>query len=123
MIVHHIGPSISTCEAQTNNCLRNIDCNSIKPKNMTLYNCPMHSFSGESLIAAYDQWRSWADPKVCCDYSLHMAVTDWNESIRAEMADICSERRGVNSFKMFMAYKDVFMLRDDEMLECFKTCK
>ena len=38
------------------------------------------------------------------------------------MRQICSDERGINSFKMFMAYKDVFMLQDHEMLEVFKTC-
>ena len=66
---------------------------------------------GESLLKAYQQWRDWADEKVCCDYSLHMAITWWDESVRQEMREIASERCGINSFKMFMAYKDVFMLR------------
>lgn len=39
------------------------------------------------------------------------------------MKQICSEKMGINSFKMFMAYKDVFMLRDNEMIEVFKTCR
>lgn len=30
---------------------------------------------------------------------------------------------GVSSFKMFMAYKDTFMLRDPELIEAFKACK
>ena len=30
---------------------------------------------------------------------------------------------GINSFKIFMAYKDVLMLRDDEMYQVFKRCK
>ena len=30
---------------------------------------------------------------------------------------------GVNSFKMFMAYKDMFQLSDAQMIEVFKTCK
>ncbi len=31
--------------------------------------------------------------------------------------------KGVNSFKMFMAYKDVFMLRDNELYAVFAQCK
>ena len=77
----------------------------------------------EPLMDAYNKWRQWADEKVCCDYSLHMAVTYWNDSVREQMKGICSEEVGINSFKMFMAYKDMMMLRDDEMIECFKTCR
>lgn len=33
------------------------------------------------------------------------------------------QNHGVNSFKFFMAYRDVFMLRDPELIEAFKTCK
>ena len=31
------------------------------------------------------------------------------------------EEFGINSFKVFMAYKDVMMLEDDEIIECFKV--
>ena len=78
---------------------------------------------GESLIDAYNKWRGWADAKVCCDYSLHMAITDWNENVEEEMSKVTSQDVGINSFKVFMAYKDVFMLRDNEIIECFKVSK
>ena len=44
------------------------------------------------LPEAYDKWRSWADPKVCCDYGLHVTITDWNDSIANEMGKLCSEK-------------------------------
>lgn len=77
---------------------------------------------GTSLLASYDQWRKWADEKVCSDYSFHVGVTWWSPQVREEMK-VLVEEKGVNSFKMFMAYKDVFMLRDDEMLQAFARCK
>lgn len=42
--------------------------------------------------------------------------------VREEMQTLAQER-GVNSFKMFMAYKGVFMLRDEELYACFSRCK
>ncbi|XP_046407330.1 dihydropyrimidinase isoform X2 [Ischnura elegans] len=77
---------------------------------------------GESLLEAYDKWRSLADEKVCCDYALHVAVTWWSDKVKEEMALLCKEN-GINSFKMFMAYKDVFMLEDSELYEVFETCR
>ncbi|XP_055677603.1 dihydropyrimidinase isoform X1 [Lutzomyia longipalpis] len=77
---------------------------------------------GESLLEAYDRWRSWADPKVCCDYGLHVAVTWWAPSVAEEMRILCEER-GVNSFKVFMAYKGLYQLSDPELYEVFEVCR
>ena len=54
-------------------------------------------------MAGYNDWRSRADPKVNCDYALHCAITDWNETVSKEMEQIVA--MGVQSFKVFMAYK------------------
>ncbi|XP_077978343.1 dihydropyrimidinase-like isoform X2 [Glandiceps talaboti] len=77
---------------------------------------------GESLIGAYDKWRARADPKVCCDYSLHVAVTWWSDKVAEEMEELAKDK-GINSFKMFMAYKGVFMVDDTELYHIFKRCK
>jgi len=79
---------------------------------------------GESLLETYDKWRSWADPKVVCDYGLHVAVTWWDKDgkVAAEMETLVKEK-GVQSFKCFMAYKNVFMVTDEQMFEIFKVCR
>lgn len=76
----------------------------------------------QSLLEAYDQWRERADAKVCCDYGLHAAVTSWTDSTAKHM-EILAKEKGINSFKMFMAYKGVFMLEDDEMFQVFTKCR
>lgn len=115
---------------------------------------------GKSLLEAYDCWRKTADLKVCCDYSLHVAVTWWSDEVnekfehktyfgknknvkhrfpifpplfshspnlfllqvKKEMQTLCKEK-GVNSFKMFMAYKGSYMLQDPELYAAFSQCK
>ncbi|WKY04315.1 hypothetical protein Q1695_005373 [Nippostrongylus brasiliensis] len=72
--------------------------------------------------AAYKQWRDWADPKVCCDYALSMAITSWSPAIEKEMEDIVKPEYGINSFKFFLAYSGVFMVRDEEFYQGMLTC-
>ncbi|XP_077278131.1 collapsin Response Mediator Protein isoform X2 [Temnothorax americanus] len=76
----------------------------------------------ESLVEAYERYRQSADQKVCCDYALHVAVTSWSPKVKEDMATLAKDH-GVGSFKMFMAYRDMFMLRDPELIETFKACK
>ncbi|XP_043735982.1 dihydropyrimidinase isoform X2 [Cervus elaphus] len=42
--------------------------------------------------------------------------------VKEEMK-ILTQDKGVNSFKMFMAYKDMYMVRDVELYEAFSRCK
>jgi dihydropyrimidinase len=57
----------------------------------------------KGLIHGYDDWRKRADAKVNCDYALHCAITEWSPQVKEEMKEIV--KRGINSFKFFMAYK------------------
>ncbi|XP_020290641.1 dihydropyrimidinase isoform X3 [Pseudomyrmex gracilis] len=76
----------------------------------------------ESLIEAYERYRENADQKVCCDYALHIVVSSWSPKVREDMETL-TKIHGVNSFKMFMAYRDLLMLRDPDLIEAFKACK
>jgi dihydropyrimidinase len=77
---------------------------------------------GESLVVAYDKWRSKADPKAVCDFAFHCAITWWSSQVSQEMEILCREK-GISSFKMFMAYKGLFMLDDFELYETFERCR
>ncbi|MGF1446895.1 MAG: dihydropyrimidinase, partial [Pikeienuella sp.] len=73
-----------------------------------------------SLISAFDAWHAKSGHQICVDISYHMAITGWSETFFAEMPEIV--RRGVNTFKHFMAYKGALMIEDDEMYASFKRC-
>ncbi|KAM6081819.1 dihydropyrimidinase-related protein 5 isoform 2-T3 [Chlamydotis macqueenii] len=75
-----------------------------------------------SLLDAYEKCRSLADPKVCCDYALHVGIAWWAPKVRAEMETLVREK-GVNSFQLFMAYKELYMLRDSELYQALRACR
>jgi dihydropyrimidinase len=73
-----------------------------------------------SMLAAWDDWVAKSKPKAVVDYAWHMCVTGWSERHFDEMAEVV--KRGVNSFKHFMAYKGALMVDDDEMFASFSRC-
>lgn len=77
---------------------------------------------GQSLVSAYDDWLARASKKAVCDFAFHCAITWWSSSVSDDMKTLCTEK-GINSFKMYMAYKDVLMLNDGELYETFERCR
>ncbi len=70
---------------------------------------------GKSLKHALKQWRGRSNGNCYGDYSFHMAVTDFNEKTKAEIAHMVNEE-GITSFKTFMAYKGALMIDDGQMV-------
>ena len=71
----------------------------------------------QNILEAYHQWREWAQKSVA-DYSFHVAITWWDESVRRDMKTLVDEY-GVNSFKHFMAYKGAIMADDEILVNSF----
>ena len=74
-----------------------------------------------SILGAYHQWREWAEKSVA-DYSFHVAITWWDESVHADMGTLVAEH-GVNSFKHFMAYKNAIMCDDETLVNSFTRAR
>ncbi len=72
----------------------------------------------QPLMDAYRTWRGWAE-KAAADYSFHVAVTWWSESVSRDMGTLVQEE-GVNSFKHFMAYKNAIMCDDETLVNSFR---
>ncbi len=72
----------------------------------------------EPLIDAYRKWRGWSE-KSAGDYSFHVAVTWWDESVHRDMGTLVHDE-GVNSFKHFMAYKNAIMCDDETLVNSFR---
>ena len=75
----------------------------------------------ERLMDAFLKWRGWAK-KAAADYSFHVAVTWWDESVHTDMG-VLAEQHGVNSFKHFMAYKGAIMCDDEVLVNSFTRAK
>ena len=72
---------------------------------------------GESLLDALKRWDN-KSTRANCDYSFHMAVTWWGEQVFDDMPEVV--KRGITTFKHFLAYKGALMVNDDELFASFR---
>ncbi|KAG8591394.1 hypothetical protein GDO81_000159 [Engystomops pustulosus] len=77
---------------------------------------------GSNILPSFEKWHEVADTKSCCDYSLHVDITSWYDGIREEL-DILMQDKGVNSFQVYMAYKDLYQMTDSQLYEIFTFLK
>ena len=70
---------------------------------------------------AFDLWLSKAEGKSACDYTFHMGVTRFDTSAEPQLREIV--KRGVTSFKVFLAYKGAFAVDDHELYETLRLAR
>ncbi len=75
----------------------------------------------QNIMEAYQQWRGWAEKSVA-DYSFHVAITWWDDSVHDDMETLVRDH-GVNSFKHFMAYKGAIMCDDEVLVNSFTRAR
>lgn len=75
---------------------------------------------GMTLHQALDEWHKRADGTCTANYAFHMAIADWNEHTRDEIADM--RDAGIVSFKTYFAY-DHLRLDDAQTMEVLEAIK
>ena len=77
--------------------------------------CPART---DDALAAFEQWLANAAGHSACDFTFHMGVTRWDAATEAQLREIV--RRGITSFKVFLAYKGAFGVDDTELYRTLK---
>jgi dihydropyrimidinase len=80
--------------------------------------CPARS---EEPIAAFELWLGKAQGNSACDFTFHMGVTRFDDSAEKQLIEIV--KRGISSFKIFLAYKGAFGVTDEELYKTLQLAK
>src|SRR5438309_2853751 len=80
--------------------------------------CPARS---EKPLEAFELWLDKAQGKSACDFTFHMGVTRYDEQAEQDFREIV--KRGLSSFKIFLAYKGAFGITDEELYATLTLAK
>jgi dihydropyrimidinase len=80
--------------------------------------CPSRQ---DDALAGFETWMAQAEGKSACDFSFHMGVSHFDDKTAVQIREIV--RRGISSFKVFLAYKGFFGLDDTELYRTLKLAK
>ena len=75
-------------------------------------------YAGENVLDQYALWHDKAGGNCAVDYGFHQILSDVQDSSLTAMDELITE--GVTSFKLFMAYKGVFLSDDGQILRAMQ---
>ena len=67
----------------------------------------------EKPLDAFELWLGKAQGASACDFTFHMGVTRYDEETERDFKEIV--RRGISSFKIFLAYKGALGVTDEQL--------
>lgn len=80
------------------------------------------SEKGNTLRNALQKWHGKSAGKAVIDYGFHVQISEMSEAVLDEIP-IVIEEEGVTSFKVFMAYKNVFQADDETLFQTLLKAK
>lgn len=75
----------------------------------------------DDALDAFEQWCAKAEGISACDYTYHMGVTRFDARSETQFREIV--RRGISSFKVFLAYKGALGVSDEELYETLRLAQ
>ena len=80
--------------------------------------CPARS---DGPMESFELWLGKAQGKSACDFTFHMGVARYDDEVEKQMIEIV--KRGLSSFKIFLAYKGAFGVTDEELYKVLRLAK
>jgi dihydropyrimidinase len=80
--------------------------------------CPARS---DRPMEAFELWLSKAQGHSACDFTFHMGLGRFDQQVETQMKEIV--KRGLSSFKIFLAYKGAFGVTDEELYHTLRLAK
>jgi dihydropyrimidinase len=80
--------------------------------------CPARA---DDPLASFELWLGKAQGHSACDFTFHMGVTRYDDAAEKQFTEIV--KRGVSSFKIFLAYKGAFGVTDEELYKTLRLAK
>ena len=80
--------------------------------------CPARK---DDTLASFEHSMAQAEGKSACDFTFHMGVARYDDATEAQLREIV--RRGISSFKIFLAYKGSFGVDDTELYRTLKLAR
>ena len=80
--------------------------------------CPSRA---EEPMDGFNLWLSKAEGISACDFTFHMGVSRFDASTEQQLREIV--KRGIASFKIFLAYKGAFGIDDNELYQTLRLAK
>jgi dihydropyrimidinase len=72
-------------------------------------------------MAGFELWLGKAQGHCACDFTFHMTVSRCDEAAERQLVEIV--KRGVGSFKIYLAYKGAFGLSDEELYRALRLAR
>jgi dihydropyrimidinase len=72
-------------------------------------------------MAGFELWLGKAQGHCACDFTFHMTVSRYDETAEKQLVEIV--KRGVSSFKIYLAYKGAFGLSDQELYRTLRLAR